>query len=525
MRGLITSILAILTITGLQAQTATTTPKLVVGLTIDQLRTDYIEAFSSLYGDKGFKRIRKEGKIFQNASYTFANPDRASAIAAIYTGTTPAVNGIVGQTWLDASTLRPINCVEDPEFMGYYTTDNSSASKLLTSTLADELKIATQNKALVYAIAPLRETAIPGAGHAGDGAFWVNDITGKWCGTTYYAEFPTWLSQYNDRQGIDFRIGNMIWTPALPKESYTAISTENGRNSFSHKFDDAKRNKYKRLLTSPLINDEVNRIAEELLRNTSIGVDRIPDLLTLTYYAGNYNHQSTAESALEIQDSYVRLDENIGNLLDLLDKKIGLQHVLLFITSTGYTDSETPDLKQYRIPGGEFHLNRCAALLNMYLMATYGEGQYVTAYHNRQIYLDHKLLEQKQIVPAEIQQKATEFLMQFSGVNEVYSSHRLLLGAWTPELQRIRNAYHRQRSGDLVIDILPGWTIVDENSGTEQVVRTAHTPMPIIFMGSSVKPEIIHTPTTVDHIAPTVAHVMRIRAPNASTAAPITNLW
>ena len=117
-----------------------------------------------------------------------------------------------------------------------------------------------------------------------------------------------------------------------------------------------------------------------------------------------------------------------------------------------------------------------------------------------------------------------DFLMQFSGVNEAYSAHRLLLGSWTPEIYRIRNGYHRKRSGDLVIDVLPGWTIVSENGNENKVVRHSYIPAPLIFMGHSVKPAIIQTPVTIDHIAPTLAHFMRIRAPNASSSAPITDL-
>lgn len=152
-KGLITSILA-LTFTGLQAQPLPATPKLVVTLTIDQLRTDYMEAFSTLYGEKGFKRLMREGKVFYQTEFPFNGTDRASAIAAIYSGTTPSMNGIISQYWMDASTLRPVNCVDDGAFMGNFTDENSSPSQLLTSTIADELKVATRNKGLVYAIAP-----------------------------------------------------------------------------------------------------------------------------------------------------------------------------------------------------------------------------------------------------------------------------------------------------------------------------------------------------------------------------------
>ncbi len=518
-RGLITSILA-LTFSGLQAQPLPATPKLVVALTIDQLRTDYMEAFSSLYGEKGFKRLLRDGKVFHQAEFPFNGTDRASAIATIYTGSTPSINGIIAENWLDAGTLRPVNCVDDSNFMGNYTDESTSPSQLLTSTIADELKIATRNKGLVYAIAPFRDAAIFGAGHAGNGAFWLNENTGKWCSTTYYSEFPWWVSQYNERKSPDFRIKDMVWTPALPFTSYTFLPE--WRNlPFKYKLDGERINKYRRMITSPFVNDEVNLLTEELMNKSTIGQDNVPDLLSLTYYAGNYNHQSTQDCAMEVQDAYVRLDRSIAHLLDIIERKVGLHNVLFCITSTGYTDPEAADPNIYRIPGGEFYLNRCATLLNMYLMATYGEGQYVEAYYNQQIYLNHKLIENKQLNLAEIQNKSAEFLVQFSGVNKVYSAQQLLLGSWSPQIELVRNGFHRKRSGDLLIDVLSGWTIMQENNSDNRVVRTAHIPAPLILIGAGIKPETIRIPISVDRIAPTLSSVMRIRAPNASTASPL----
>lgn len=515
-KGLITSILA-LTFGGLQAQPLPATPKLVVTLTIDQLRTDYMEAFSSLYGEKGFKRLLREGKVFCQAEFPFRGADRASAIAAIYTGSTPSINGIIAENWMNSATLRPVNCVDDPDFMGNYTDESTSPAQLLTSTVADELKIATRNKGLVYAIAPFRDAAILSAGHAGNGAFWINENTGKWCSTTYYNDFPWWLSQYNERKSPDYRIKDMVWTPVYPVTSYTFLP-EWRTDPFKYKLDSERINKFRRLITSPFANEEVNLLAGELIDKSTIGRDEVPDLLALTYYAGNYNHRSTQECAMEMQDTYVRLDRNIASLLDMIDRKIGLHNVLFCITSTGYSDAEAADPDMYRVPGGEFHLNRCATLLNMFLMATYGEGQYVEAYYNQQIYLNHKLIENKQLSLADIQEKAAEFLVQFSGVSEVYSAHRLLLGPWSPQTERIRNGFHRKHSGDLLIEVLPGWTIVHENNTDNRVVRTANIPAPLILMGTGVKAETIRIPVCISRIAPTLAGVMRIRAPNASTA-------
>ena len=523
MKGLLTSLITVLTFTGLQAQPLPATPKLVIGLTIDQLRTDYLEAFSSLYGEKGFKRLWREGCVYRIAEYPFKNIDRSSAIAAIYTGTTPSMNGIVGNKWLNINTLRAIESVDDPNFMGNFTDENSSPSQLLTSTIGDELRIATRNQGMVYAIAPSRDAAILAAGHSGNGAYWLNPNTGKWCSTTYYTEFPWWVSQYNERKSIDFRIKDLIWTPVHPVEKYTFLP-EWRNDAFKYNMDDNRRNKYRRFITSPFVNDEVNALAKELFDNSSIGKDELPDLLSLTYYAGNYDRKTSKECAMELIDTYVRLDQSVASLLELIEKRVGLHNVIFFITSTGYVDNDGPDQGLYRIPGGEFHMKRCAALLNMYLTASYGEGQYVEAYDELQIYLNHKLIEQKQLNVKEIQDKSADFLIQFSGVNEVYSANRLLLGAWTPEIGRIRNGFHRIRSGDLLIDVLPGWTIVDEQNTENNVVRNAHIPTPLIFLGSSVKPAVIQTPVTIDRLAPTLTHFLRIRAPNACTTIPLTDI-
>lgn len=518
-KGLLTSIL-MLTFGGLQAQPLPAVPKLVVTLTIDQLRTDYMEAFSSLYGEKGFKRLLREGKVFRSSQFSFADVDRASAVASLNTGTTPSVNGIVGSNWMDVGTLRTVECVDDPAFMGNYTDENTSPAKLLTSTVADELRIGTLNKAIVYAIAPFRDAAVLSAGHAGNAAFWLNAETGKWCSTTYYGDFPWWLSLYNDKQAPDSRIDDLTWTPVHSAESYRYLPDER-TEAFKYKFASEHENKYRRLITSPLVNEEVNRLAETILDKTEMGTDNVPDLLALTYYAGNYRHLPTRDCGMEVQDSYVRLDRSIAGLLEILDRTVGLQNVLLCVCSTGYSDPEAPDAAPFRIPGGEFYMNRCTTLLNMYFMAIYGEGNYVETYHGQHIYLNHDLLEKKGIDLNEVEEKAADFLVQFSGVNEVYTGHRLLLGAWSPRTERIRRSFHRKRSGDIIIEVLPGWTIMEEHQTSNRVVRTAPILAPLIFLGGSLKAETLYTPVDMERVAPTLSSVLRIRAPNACDGTPL----
>jgi hypothetical protein len=167
-------------------------------------------------------------------------------------------------------------------------------------------------------------------------------------------------------------------------------------------------------------------------------------------------------------------------------------------------------------------MKRCAALLNMYLMATYGEGKYVDTYYNNQIYLNHTLIEKKQLSLTEIQNKSADFVMQLSGVDEAYSAQRVLGEQWSPSIEKIRNGLHKKRSGDIIIDVLPGWTVMNEdNPANSKVVRKGYIPAPLIIFGANTRAEKIESPVDAACIAPTLASVMRIRAPNSSKAMPI----
>ena len=187
------ALIAILAST-IQAQ-AQQTPRLVVNIAIDQLCTDYMEAFTPYFGTEGFRKVMSRGKVYENAAYTFTPVDCASAVASLVTGSCPFYNGIMAARWLDRSTLRPIGCTEDPQYFGVFTTDKASPKNLLTSTIGDELKVATTGKALVYAISQERDAAILSAGHAADGAFWKDRNTQNWCSSSFYIKkTPAWLT-------------------------------------------------------------------------------------------------------------------------------------------------------------------------------------------------------------------------------------------------------------------------------------------------------------------------------------------
>lgn len=499
--------------------TSVPVPRLVIGITIDKLRTDYMDAFAPLYGEDGFKRLLREGKLYTNAQYPMANVDRASSVASLFTGTVPYNHGIVGEEWMDRSTMRPMYCVNDFKFRGVETTDCSSPKNLLVSTIGDELKVATDGKAMVYAIAPYREMAVLSAGHAADWALWIDDNTGAWAGTSYYGTAPSWV-KYLGGHTISSKVSSLTWKPAnelIGKYNYYFAGD---RKSFSHTFTGDKR--FRKFKNSALVNEEVTNAARYCLRNGYVGLDNVTDMMSVCYYAGTFGEKPVTDCAAELQDTYARLDEEIASLLNEVDKTVGLANTLIFVTSTGYDDTpEDDNLEKYRIPTGDFEINRCAALLNIYLMAVYGKGQYVESYFGHELYLNHKLLEEKQLNIAEVLERCEDFLFQFNGVRDVYTSRRLTQGAWTPGINRIRNSYNPKCSGDIFIQVTQGWNLVNEDNASSRMQRDSYFEFPLIFFGYGIKAEKIQLPVTVDCIAPTVAHFMRIRAPNACSAAPM----
>lgn len=518
------SLLALMAFMSIEAQTATEQPRLLVHIIVDQLRTDYMQAFESLYGENGFKRLIAQGRCYYDVQQPFNTPDRASATASIVTGTTPAEHGIIALKWLSRQTLQPISCVEDHAFKGLQTSETSSASQLLTTTIVDELEIATSKHAINYAIAPDRDMAILMAGHISDGAFWINDQTGAWCGTSYYGRYPSWASVYERVSPLSARIGSLSWTPiydgALPDFLYYHQAPKSSTD-FSHSFSGASR--FRQLKATALVNDEVCNFVSRCVQGSYIGRDRVPDILSIGLYAGNYEQKSILQAPSELQDTYVRLDSVVANLITFFEKTFGSDGIAFVLSSTCYNQASCDEniMQEYRLATGTFSMQRASMLLNMYLVASYGKEQYVEGVYGNNIYLNHKLIEQRQLNINDVLMRCEEFLGQMAGVRNAYSARSIALGAWNKDVQRVSAGWCQQRSGDIYLDISPGWEIVDAKGDTITASNDATASYPLFILAPDIQPEQIKVPVLTTAIAPTLARCLRIRAPNGSTQAPL----
>ena len=479
-------------------------PRLVVAITIDQLRSDYLENFAPYYGTNGFRKLLTQGLVYENAAYPFVSPDKASAISTIISGTTPSYHSIIGEQWLDRNSLRPINCTEDPSHPGVPT-----PSQLAVSTLGDEMKVSSQGTAKIFAIAPFEDMAILAAGHAADGAFWLNEKNGQWTSSQYHSSnTPQWILSFNELSNTKRKKEKTEWQPQIIHQ----------KPDFKHVFKGNRR--HLEYQTSGLINADITELALSCVNYQEMGADDTTDLLCLTYYAGPFDHKPVTECQKEIEDTYIRLDKELGNLVSRLESRVGKEEVLFVITSTGYSDPEGIDYARYRIPTGIFYVNRTANLLNMYFGALWGQGRYVEACYDNQLFLNHKLLESKRISLTDASQRAQEFISQMTGVKNFYSSLQLLNGS-NGQLLKLRNSFNYQRNGDILIEVAPGWHLQNEDTNYDRLSEASAPLFPIIIYGADIPATRVQLPVTTDRIAPTIAKTIHIRAPNACTAEPL----
>lgn len=461
------TLLTVIYATSVHAQMPQATPRLVVSIAIEQLRTDYLEKYVPLYGTNGFNKLLKEGIVYTTGNFPFYPTDRASAITSISTGTSPCYNGIVGKEWFNRNTLNSTYCIENEQYKCYVP------SNIATSTIGDELKIATEGLSLVYGIAEKPEAAILAAGHAADGAYWIGKDN-LWQSSEYYSKKTSkWLDIHN-------------------KTSNSYISSPN---------------------------DRITEMALQCLKYNSMGKDDITDMLFITYDART-SYKDDKKKNHSTQTIYAQLDYTIGRLISNIENAIGNGNVLFVISGTGYRENDDTVYGKYKIPSGTFYINRTSNLLNMYLGAIYGREQYIEACFYNQIYFNVKLIDQKRISMSDILSRSQIFLMQNSGVQNVYTSESLLT-ANDARSEKIRNGFNIFNCGDLIIETAPGWELVNEENQQKYISNICFTPFPVIFYGTGKGPKRIEEPITTDRIAPTISKNIQIRAPNACSSFPL----
>lgn len=478
-----------------------TRPRLVVGIVVDQLRSDYMEYLRDLFGENGFNRLLDSGVYIRDIDFKDADLDFPAAAATAMTGDYPAANGIVADM-----------------------TDFKSPAQLRLSTISDEIAIDGGGMSAVYSIAPDALTASILAGHAGNSAVWINPLTGEWSSSDYFGQLPHPAANANRRSPLASRTDTIRWRPVLPLDKYPGIPYQKKLYDFTYTFPRSDKSTFERLSVSPIANREITDLAIEYLKSLKLGnrTDAI-DVLNIGYTAAPYKYGYDGDFRLELEDSYIRLDSQLARLIGAIDRYVGLDKTLLYLTSTGYYDDASPDDPKFRIPSGELSVKRLTSLLNSFLSAKYGNGDYIERYSRGRITLNRRTLDAHRADPTAAADEARTFLSKMQGVAEAYTLAEVL-SPLTPGIENIRLSVDPDSAGDIYIRYSPGWIVVDDLSypSTNRSVRTSGAiATPAFIMAPHLGNTTFNSPVSAEALAPTISGLLHIRSPNGSRGKPI----
>lgn len=518
-------------------------PRLVVGIVVDQMRMEYLYRFESKFGEGGFKRLMGEGFTLANAHYNYVPTYTGPGHASIYTGATPAIHGIIGNEYYDKITRKMVNCVEDSLYkpVGSLTANgNISPSRLLSTTITDELKISTQFRAKVVSMSFKDRGAVLPGGHHPDGAFWYDGKSGQFMTSTYYMmQVPSWVQAFNDRKMPD-QFLLQVWKPLLPIEQYTESGPDESpyerrlvgkpSSAFPYNLPElrARNGNYDLLSLTPFANDLLTEFALAAVRGEQMGADATPDFLCISYSTPDLIGHAAGPQSVEVEDTYLRLDRILQQLLSALDKAVGVGKYTVFLTAD-HGVAEVPQfLKDKSMPGGLLSTEKLRADLVDFLKPYFPGRQLIANVSNEQVFFEQEGFS-NDVKTAGVDlliasQLTGNFLMTQEGVYNFYTESTLRQGSFSEGGIRgmVIRGFHPKRSGDIAYVLQPGWFSGSWPQGTtHQSPWTYDTHIPILFFGAGIRKGSSAGYAAITNIAPTLALLLKTKFPSGMTGQPV----
>jgi len=521
------------------SQTNTQT-KLVVGIVVDQMRNDFIYRYWDRFSEGGFKRLVNEGFYFKNTHFNYIPTYTGPGHASIYTGTTPRNHGIIANDWYVKKDKISTYCVQDGNAKTIGSESNrgkASPKNLLSSTIGDELKMNTNQKGKVFAVCLKDRGAILPAGHAADGAFWFDDETGNFISSDFYMnELPKWLQEFNNKKLVPAYLAKG-WNTLYPINTYiNSISDKNdyefapykNEATFPYEFSTLMaKNKFGTIKATPYGNSITKDIAMACLKNENLGQDQFPDLLAISFSSPDIIGHNVGPRAVEIEDTYLRLDKDIAEILKTLDETVGKNNYLVFLTAD-HGGADVPNhLLQHKIPAGYLNEKKINQKIKIFLNDSFGDSLLLADLSNDQIFLNEERIVSLKLDKNKIEESLCVFLLSIEGVAEAYPSQVIKNAAFSTVDFRslIQNGFNHKMSGNVCFIYQSAWMDHAEKGTTHGSAYNYDTHVPMIFYGSGIKSGENFNYTTITQIAPTVCELLRINHPNACTTEPLNNYF
>ncbi len=469
-------------------------PKLVLGIVIDQFRADYLTRFRGDY-DAGFDRLLKDGAVFTHANLIHCPTVTAIGHSTFLTGATPSRSGIAGNEWYDRAAGKLVTSVsdDDTKLLGDGDKPGASPRRLLVDTLGDNMKKAWGGKTRVIGISLKDRSAILTSGHKADGAYWFDPGAGNFVSSTYYfPRLPAWVTQFNQARPAD-RYAGEEWIPLLRSEQRFLRKMPATPGPALYRAIDA----------SPYGNELIEAFAEHAMEAERLGQHEATDLVAISFSSNDYVGHVVGPDAPEVRDISIRTDRLLGRLFQFVDAKVGLENVLVVLTSD-HGVAPLPGIK-----GGRVDVKTVAAAAQDALAKKFGSGNWVLQNLYGSIYLNRDLARQKHLDEAAVEQVAAEGLRAVPHVMRVYTREQILKG----QLERdhagrlVKNGFYPERSADLIVLFEPYWIPIPKGA-SHGSVNEYDTHVPVIFMGPEIKPGTYGEPIAPNDIAPTLASIL-----------------
>ena len=512
-------------------------PKLVVGIIVDQMRYDYLTRFYNGFGDDGFKKLIEQGFNCKNNHFNYAPTSTAPGHTSVFTGASPSTHGIIGNDWYDKEIDASVYCAGDDAYTSVGTSSNAgkmSPHRMTVTTITDELRLSTQMQGKTIAVALKDRGAVLPGGHTANAAYWFHGADeGKWITSTYYMnELPKWVNDFNSSGKAQSY--KKEWNTLRDIKDYIESGTDN--NLYEGKFKDEtttsfphntaelldKTKAFDIIKATPYGNSLTADFAIEALKNEGLGKDEITDFLTVSFSSTDYVGHMFGVNSKEVQDTYLRLDEDLARLFKALDKNVGEGEYTLFLTADHAAIEVPTYLKDQKIPAGYIDNKANAARLSEFLKYTYGTEDIVKNHSNNQLFLDHKIVKNLDLDLADVQAEIAQEYLGYDGIDKVYTADQMWNNEYTRGIPYIlQNGYNQKRSGDVLLVLKPGFISYNTTGSTHGSPQIYDTHAPLLFYGKGIKPGSTIKRTEIPDIAPTISALLGISYPSGTTGTPI----
>lgn len=523
------------------AQAENAKPKVVVGIVIDQMRYDYLARFYDKYSDNGFKKLLSQGYNCKNANFNYAPTYTGPGHASIYTGTTPMFHGIVANNWYVREVGNKTYCTYDSTAMTVGSTTKKvgqmSPKNLISSTIGDELRLFTNMKSRVFAVSLKDRAAILPGGHLSNGSYWFDSKTGNFVTSTYYmTELPKWVVDFNAQHKADKYLSKP-WNTLLPIEQYTesaaddnpyeALLKDETKSIFPHNLPAMySKTDYEVIKSTPFGNSITKDIALAAFKGENIGQNGFTDFMAISFSATDYIGHKMGPQSIELEDTYLRLDKDIAEIISYLESEYGKDGFIMFLTAD-HAAADVPQLQMdLKMNAGYFNFKKYENLLKSFVKAKFNTEGLISAIINNQIYLNHNLIQEKDIDMEDLQEDIISFTLKFDGVANAYTTEQLNGPALNNKSAvLIQNGFYIKRSGDIAILLEPQWLDDYSHTGTSHGSTYKYdTHVPLLWYGWNIKAGFTNENIEITDIAPTIAALLKMMEPNACTGKPIINI-